>query len=109
MIVSDSGIKEGKGYFGAVTIIATTQGAARGGPRTMCSFRAKAYTFLAGMCLLNLLTAMTTDKVTNEIHTDSASLLACLDRRAVSEYVPLGFWTKPDSNTIRQIIVEESK
>jgi hypothetical protein len=73
----------------------------------MSSFRAEAYAFLAGVYLLCLLTLDTTDQATNEMHTDNASLLARLEC-ALSPCMPIGFWSKPDSDTIQQI-VEESQ
>jgi hypothetical protein len=112
MVVSDGGVKDGKGYFGLVivvgdTVIARARGVARGDPRTMCSFRAEAYAFLAGVYLLYLLTLECSDQAKNEIHTDSASLLSRLTR-ALAPYVPIGFWTKSDSDVVRQIS-EETK
>jgi hypothetical protein len=102
----------GKGYFGVIiaigtTIIARARGSARGDPHTMNSFRAEAYGFLAGICLLGILTRSnpTTDVQNDSIHTDSASLLARL-QRATAEYVPTGFWLKTDSDIIMQLAEE---
>jgi hypothetical protein len=109
-------MESGKGYFGVIIavgkrIIARVRSSARGGPRSMNLFRAEAYGFLAGICLLRLITKSdpTTDidTHTDSIHTDSASLLARL-LRATAEYVPTGFWLKPDSDIIMQL-AEETK
>ena len=59
-VVTDGGVKDGKGYFGVTIatgqiIIAKARGAARGDPTTMSSFRAEAYGFLAGISLLQCL------------------------------------------------------
>ena len=99
------------GNFGLVIAVGETamaraaRGAVRDDPLTMCSCRAEAYAFLAGVYLLLLLTHNCTDHATNEIHTNSASLLSRLIH-ALSPYVPLGFWTKPDSDVVRQISEE---
>ena len=114
IIVTDGGMVDGKGYFGVIiavgaTIIARARGVARGDPRTMDSFRAEAYGFLAGICLLRLLTEPrpTADdrQHVDTIHTDSASLLARL-LRATADYIPTGFWLKPDSDVIMQLVEE---
>jgi hypothetical protein len=94
----------GKGHFGVII----AGGAARGGLRTMDSFRAEACGFIAGISLLKLLThdhAACNPKDTT--HTESASLLARL-KQATSDCVPAGFWLKPDSEIIMQL-VEETK
>ena len=101
----------GKGYFGNViavntNIIAQARGAARGDPRIMDSFRPEAsYGFLAGVCLLQLLTQHIATEVKSSIHTDSASLLAPL-LQATASYVTTGFWLKPDSDIIMQLAEE---
>ena len=110
IVVTDGGMEGGKGYFGVIVavntiIIARARGVARGDPRTMDSFRAEAYGFLAGVCLLRLLTPPTVNEVKSSIHTDSASLLARL-LRATATYVPTGFWLKPDSDIIMQLAEE---
>jgi hypothetical protein len=110
MVVPDRGVKDGKGYFGVIivvgdTIVVRVRGAARGDSRTMSSFRAEAYGFLADVYLLRLLTIESTDKAKNETHTDSASLLARLDQ-ALGPFVPIGSWTKPDSDVVCQIVDE---
>ena len=89
MVVSDGGVKDGMGYFGLA----------------MSPFQAKAYESLAGVYLLMLLTKAATVNAKNEIRTDSMSLLSRLTR-ASRPYVPLGFWTKPDSDIVRQITDE---
>jgi ribonuclease HI len=71
----------------------------------MSSFRAEAVGLLAGILLLRLLTINENNSAANEIHTDSASLLSCLTR-AISNYVPVGFWLKPDSDVVQQIVQE---
>jgi hypothetical protein len=60
---------------------------------------------LAGVYLLFLLTLECSNQAKNKIHTDSASLLSRLIR-ALEDYVPLGFWNKPDSDAVRQICDE---
>ena len=100
----------GKGYFGVIIaagpiIIVRARGVARGDPRTMDSFRAEAYGFLAGICLLHILTHAHPASISNSIHTDSASLLSRLTR-ATADYVPTGFWLKPDSDVIMQLVEE---
>ena len=117
IVVTDGGMEGGKGYFGVIlavgkVIIARARGVARGDPRTMDSFRAEAYGFLAGISLLQLLlhhisTAAPPNR-NDSIHTDSASLLARLVR-ATAEYVPTGFWLKPDSDIIMQLADELKK
>jgi hypothetical protein len=110
MVVTDGGVSEGKGYFGITiahqnTVIARGRGAARGDPRTMCSFRAEAYGLLAGLTLLDsLLQQADKPPVTHSIHTDSASLLSRLE--IATQRVPLGFWNKTDSDVIMQIVEE---
>jgi hypothetical protein len=112
IIVSDGGVEGGKGYFGVclaigTTVLARVRGVARGDPRTMASFRAEAYGFLAGICLLVRLTLLVT--ITDEfeakpkIYTDSASLLSRL-LRAMGPHVPVGFWQKTDSDVVMQIV-----
>jgi hypothetical protein len=117
IIVTDGGVHEGKGYFGVclavgTTVIARVRGVARGDPRTMCSFRAEAYAFLAGICLhaclLLLLTANEDFVAKPKIHTDSLSLLSRL-KRAMSAHVPVGFWLKTDSDVVMQIVEEAKK
>jgi hypothetical protein len=112
--VSKGGVADGKGYFGVILAVDTTvitqvsRGVARGNPLTMDSFRAEAYGLLAGISLLYLLTPTTpttTANAANHIHTDSASLLARLDR-AMSDFIPGGFWLKPESDVVRQTIAE---
>jgi hypothetical protein len=113
--VTDGGMEGGKGHFGVIIavgkiVIACARGAARGDPRTMDSFRAEACGFLAGTCLLQLLTAahpadQPDQTHTDSIHTDSASLLSRLER-ATSEHIPTGFWLKPDSGIIMQLAEE---
>jgi hypothetical protein len=71
----------------------------------MDSFRAEAHGFLAGTCLLHLLTHAHSDSITNSVHTDSASLLSRLTR-ATADYVPTGFWLKPGSDIIMQLVDE---
>jgi hypothetical protein len=112
MIISDGGVESGKGYFGVVlavrdVVIACVRGVARGDPRTMCSFRAEAYGFLAGICLQNCLVQLVPDpsETHNTIHTDSASLLSRL-QQATTKTVPAGFWLKPDSDIVQQIVHE---
>ena len=110
IVVSDGGMEGGKGYFGYIIavgkiIIAHGRGVARGDPRTMDSFRAEACGFLAGICLLHLLMHPTPTTTPTSIHTDSASLLARLTR-ATSNYVPTGFWLKPSSDIIMQLVDE---
>ena len=68
----------------------------------MSSFQAEASAFLAGVYLLMLLTKAITANAKNEIHMDSMSRLSRLTR-ALGLYVPLGFWTKPDSDVVQQI------
>ena len=89
----------------STTVVARARGAVRGDPRTMSSFQAEVYAFLAGVYLLGLLTKEVTANAKNEIHTDSLSLLSRL-ARALGPYVPLGFWTKLDSDIVRQITDE---
>ena len=107
IVVTDGGVeKSGKGYFGVTLavgsiVIARSRGAARGDPRTMCSFRAEAYGFLAGLCLLHSLLQNSTLGSSHTIHTDSASLLARL--LTATSRVSVGFWTKPDSDIVMQI------
>jgi hypothetical protein len=115
MIVSNGGVEGGKGYFGVVLevgqkIIARVRGAARGDPRTMCSFRAKVYGFLTGICLYSSLLQLAggSQAQKNTIHTDSASLLSRLNN-ATATKVPVGFWLKSDSDIVRQIVAEARK
>jgi hypothetical protein len=117
IIVSDGGVEGGKGYFGVCLavdkiIIARVRGVARGDPRTMCSFRAEAYGFLAGICLhaciLLLVPTIDTFIAKPSIHTDSMSLLSRLVK-ATSKYVPVGTWLKTDSDIVMQIVEEAAK
>jgi hypothetical protein len=115
IVVTDGGMEGGKGYFGVIIVvgkivIACARGAARGDPRTMDSFRAEACGFLAGTCLLQLLTAahpadQPNQTHTDSIHTNSASLLSRLEG-ATSECIPTGFWLKPGSDIIMQLAEE---
>eukprot|EP00978_Attheya_sp_CCMP212_P028698 scaffold99873_cov33-Attheya_sp.AAC.2 len=110
MVVSDGGVKDDMGYFGLVIpvgdiVTARARVAAPGDPRTMSSCRAEAYAFLASVYLLYLMTLDCSDQAKNEIHINSASLLPRLDC-ALANYVPLGFWIKPDSDVVRQIAKE---
>jgi ribonuclease HI len=109
MVVTDGGMEGGRGYFGVAlavgrTVIAQVRGVARGDPRTMCSFRAEAYGFLAGISLLVgfLQTTPTATTYTHSIHTDSASLLDRLEN--ATSKVPVGFWLKTDSDVVIQIV-----
>ena len=111
IVVTDGGMEGGKGYFGVIVavntiIIARARGVARGDHRTMDSFRAEAYGFLAGIYLQRLLTQPTVNKVKSSIHTDSASLLLVRLFRATATYVPTGFWLKLDSDIIMQLAEE---
>jgi hypothetical protein len=114
IIVSDGGVEGGKGYFGVClavgrVVIARVRGVARGDPRTMCSFRAEAYGFLAGICLLaNLTLMLKIEQEKHTIHTDSASLLSRL-LGAMRSSVTVGFWLKTDSDIIMQIAEEAKK
>jgi hypothetical protein len=80
------------------------RGVPRGNPRTMCSFRAEAYGFLASLHLLvnfrKLYPAQEAQR--HSIHTDSASLLSRL-LTATKDKVPVGFWLKTDSDVVMQI------
>jgi hypothetical protein len=70
----------------------------------MCSFRAEAYGFLAGISLLVRLHTIY-NPLTHKhhtIHTDSASLLSRLQK--ATDLVPVGFWLKTDSDVVRQIV-----
>ena len=93
IVVTDGGEADGKGYFGVTiavdrTVIARSRSAARGDPRTMSSFRAAAYGFLAGILLLTHLLPLERDTKLS-IHTDSASLLARL--QTATTHAPVGF------------------
>jgi hypothetical protein len=106
-IVTDGGAEGRKGYFGVTLaagkiVIARTRGVARGDPRTMCSFRAEAYGFLAGISLLVRLHTIYNPPSTykhHTIHTDSAILLSRLQK--ATGIVPVGFWFKTDSDVVR--------
>jgi hypothetical protein len=109
LLVTDGGVEGGRGYFGAVlaagaTVIARMRGVARGDPRMMCSFRAEAYGFLAGLHLLANFRKIypAQDAQRHSIHTDSASLLSRL-LTATKAQVPVGFWLKTDSAVVMQI------
>jgi hypothetical protein len=109
MVVTDGGVEGGRGYFGIAlavgrTVIARVRGVARGDPRTMCSFRAEAYGFLAGISLLAgfLQTTPAATTYTHSIHTDIASFLDRLEN--ATNKVPVGFWLKTDSDVVMQIV-----
>jgi hypothetical protein len=71
----------------------------------MDSFRAEACGLIAGTCLLRLLAKQHHAAISSTIHTNSASLLARL-LRATAEHMPTGFWLKPDSDIIMQLVEE---
>lgn len=82
-VVTGGVVEGGRGYFGIAlavgkTVISRVWDMPRSDPRTMCSFRAEAYEFLAGIILVVgfIKLSMPNKTYIHTIHTDSASLLS---------------------------------
>jgi hypothetical protein len=102
MVISDGGVKEVTGYFNVViavgdTIIAGARGAVcAGDARTMCSFCEDVCTFLqVCACFVSSHQQPQTKRRTRSTMTAQVFWLGW---PVLSEYVPLRFWTKPESD-----------